>query len=139
MTANASTHGGADAAHKARQLFEETPALLASDEDLVRRGRFLTADIEVGIGETPYAVRFENGRITHLAAGPFLLPSWVFAVRAEADTWLQLWQPVPAPGWHDLLALSKQGRLRIEGNLQPFMSNLQYVKDVLALPRRIGR
>ena len=47
-------------------------------------------------------------------------------------------EPVPAPGVHDLMALSKQGLVRIEGNLQPFMANLQFVKDVIAAPRLLN-
>jgi hypothetical protein len=45
---------------------------------------------------------------------------------------------VPPPGWHDLFALSKKGVMVLEGDLQPLMANLQYVKDLLALPRRAG-
>ena len=35
-------------------------------------------------------------------------------------------------GWHDIFALSKRGAMAIEGNLQPLMANLQYVKDLAA-------
>jgi hypothetical protein len=45
------------------------------------------------------------------------------------------WEPVPAPGFHDLFALTKGGHARVEGDLQPLMANLRYVKDVLTLPR----
>jgi hypothetical protein len=51
----------------------------------------------------------------------------------------QHWQPMPRPGWHDLLALTKRGEAVLEGDLHPFMSNLQYFKDVLALPRQYAR
>jgi hypothetical protein len=33
-------------------------------------------------------------------------------------------------------ALFKRGKLRIEGDLHPFMTNLLYIKDVLAAPRK---
>jgi hypothetical protein len=51
------------------------------------------------------------------------------------DTWLRFLATVPEPGWHDIMALTKRGSARIEGNLQPFMANLQYIKDVLSAPR----
>ena len=76
-----------------------------------------------------------EGGIKAVARGPFLLKPWVFAVRMPADAWLEFLAPVPKPGWHDIMALSKRGVARIEGNLQPFMANLQYIKDVLATPR----
>ena len=63
--------------------------------------------------------------------------SWRFAVRGSAEGWGRLWQPVPEPGWHDLLALKRRGAVVLEGDLQPLMANLQYVKDLLVLPRRI--
>ena len=44
-------------------------------------------------------------------------------------------QPVPPPGFHDLIAMLKVRALRIEGDQHPFMANLRYFKDLLALPR----
>ena len=42
---------------------------------------------------------------------------------------------MPKAGFHDLLALTKRGEAVVEGELHPFMTHLQYFKDVLALPR----
>lgn len=116
-------------------LFQALPRLVDADHDLVRRGRFLTCEFEIGVGATPLMVSVEKGRVTGVARGPFLLRSATFAVRASAETWEKLLKPVPDPQTHDLLALSKVGLARIEGNLQPFMANLQYVKDVVTAPR----
>lgn len=123
------------AAERVAHLFAELPALVNENADLMRRGRFLTCDVELGIGAIVLAVRVENGRITSVTRGPFLLKPWTFAVRMDPDTWLKFLAPVPEPGWHDIMALTKRGASRIEGNLQPFMANLQYIKDVLAAPR----
>ena len=41
-----------------------------------------------------------------------------------------------SPGFYDLLALTKRGEAVLEGDLHPFMTHLQYFKDLLALPRR---
>src|SRR5688572_6335944 len=124
----------AEAEHVARVL-AELPALVNGNVDLIRRGRFLTCDIELGIGAIALAMRIENGRIASVTRVPFLLKSWDFAIRMAPDTWLKFLAHVPEPGWHDIMALTKRGAARIEGNLQPFMANLQYVKDVLAAPR----
>ena len=117
------------------RAFESLPRLVAADTHLVRRGRFLTADIEIGVGTVPLAVSIAEGRVETVQRGPFLLRPFVFAVRAEPDVWRRFHEPYPAPGWHDIFALNKLGRARIEGDLVPFMGNLQYVKDLLALPR----
>jgi hypothetical protein len=36
------------------------------------------------------------------------------------------------------LALTKREQASLEGDLHPFMTHLQYFKDMLALPRRPG-
>jgi hypothetical protein len=42
---------------------------------------------------------------------------------------------VPAAGWHDIFALGKRRELVIDGNLQPLMAHLQFIKDLLAVGR----
>ena len=120
-------------------MFAEVPRLLAADAALLRRGASLDARFQVGIGDVPFDVQMAAGRIVALERGPFLMRSWRFAVRGTAEAWGRFWQPVPAPGWHDLLALTKRGCASIEGDLHPLMANLQFLKDVLALPRRLVR
>jgi hypothetical protein len=118
--------------------FAELPRLVAGDSDLIRRGALFDARFQVGIGAIPFDVVIGAGKITSLERGPFVMRSWRFAVRGTGEAWGRLWQPVPEPGWHDLFALVKRGCASVEGDLQPLMANLQYVKDLLALPRRIA-
>jgi hypothetical protein len=118
--------------------FERLPQLVNGDAALVRRGRFLTVDCLVELGEAPYYLTIAAGRVAAIERGPKLMRPWRFAVRAGAAAWRRFWAPMPAPGDHDLLALAKRGELRIEGDLHPFMANLLYFKDVLAAPRRAG-
>jgi hypothetical protein len=113
------------------------PRLLAADANLVRRGAFFDARFQVGIGAIPFDVIVAAGSIMSLERGPFLMRPWRFAVRGTSEAWGRLWQPVPQPGWHDLNALMKRGFVALEGDLRPLMANLQYVKDLLALPRRL--
>ena len=107
------------------------------DEALVRRGRYLSVDFMVEVGPEQYLFHVRDGRIAGIEPGPFVMPSWIFALRAPMEVWDRFWEPVPAPGWNDLFALRKDGRLTFEGNLQPLMANLLYVKEVLAIPRKL--
>jgi hypothetical protein len=116
--------------------FEQLPRLLDDDPGLIRRGAFFDARFAVGIGAIPFDVIVTAGKITSLERGPFVMRPWRFAVRGTPEAWGRLWQPMPEPGWHDLLALVKRGCATLEGDLQPLMANLQYVKDLLVLPRR---
>jgi hypothetical protein len=115
------------------------PDLVNNDAALVRRGRYLTATFLVEAGDTEFLVRVVEGRIAAVETGPFLMRSWTFALRASDEAWQRFWEPVPAPGYHDLLAMKKLGVARIEGDLLPLMANLRYVKDVVAAPRRKRR
>jgi hypothetical protein len=126
-------------AEKVAPWFERLPSLVAGDADLIRRGRFLTCDFEIGIGSLPLLVTIVEGRVSSVVRGPFLLRPWAFAIRMSAADWLQFLRPIPEPGWHDIMALTKRGAARVEGNLQPFMANLQYIKDVLAAPRALAK
>ncbi len=112
------------------------PDLVNGDPALVRRGRYLTATFLLEAGDHEFLVRVVEGRIASVEPGPFLMRSWTFALRASDEAWQRFWEPVPAPGYHDLLAMKKLGVARIEGDLAPLMANLRYVKDVVAAPRR---
>ncbi len=107
-----------------------------SDAHLVWRGRDLTADCVVQIGSISFLVRIDQGRLQELRKGLPLQCSWTFAIRGSADAWAALWQDTPPPGRHDIFALSKRGEMSLEGNLQPLMANLQFIKDVVTLPRK---
>lgn len=115
--------------------FERLPSLINGNESLVRRGRFLSTVFLIGAGEVPVYVTVTEGRIADVVRGPVLMRSWGFAIHAGADAWTRFWQPMPEPGYHDLLAMARFGHARIEGELQPLMAHLRYVKDVLEAPR----
>ena len=117
-------------------MIERLPELVDADPALVRRGRFLTTTFLVEVGDTAWLLSVVEGRIARVERGPFLMRAWSFAVRAPLEAWQRFWEPVPAPGYHDIFAMAKGGQARIEGDLRPLMANLRYVKEVLALPRR---
>jgi hypothetical protein len=117
-------------------VLEHLAELVNADAGLVRRGRYLTTSFLVETGTTAWLVSVHEGRVTRVERGPFLMRAWSFAVRASDDAWRRFWEPVPAAGWHDLFAMTKGGQAVVEGDLQPLMANLRYVKDVLAKPRR---
>ena len=116
--------------------FARLPELLAADDDLRRRGRFACVDCRIDIGDEPFFLSIVDGALTAFERGPRLMRGSAFTVRASADAWTRYWEPVPAPGWHDLFALSKRGAASMEGDFRPLLQHLQFFKDLLALPRR---
>jgi hypothetical protein len=119
----------------AADRFAALPTLFAADAGLLRRGRWLTVECRVDIGSEPFFLAIRDGALASLERGPTLMRSTSFSCRATAEAWTNHWKPLPDPGWHDLFALTKRGAASIEGDLRPFLQNLQYFKDLLALPR----
>ena len=117
------------------ETFARIPAMLGRTPDLVVRGRMLTCECLLGPADHPFHVSIREGAIVDMTPAPVLMRSWRFAFRASSAAWVEYWQPMPRPGWHDLLALTKRKEATLEGDLHPFMTHLQYFKDLLALPR----
>jgi hypothetical protein len=116
--------------------FARLPHLLPADADLVRRGRRLDVDCRIDVGSEPFFLAIRDGALASLERGARLMRSTAFSFRATDEAWTNYWKPIPAPGWHDLFALTKRGAASIDGDLRPLLQNLQYFKDLLALPRR---
>lgn len=115
--------------------FARLPALLESDDDLRRRGRWCNVECRIEIGGEPFFLTIRDGALTQVERGAKLMRSVAFTFRATDEAWAEHWKPVPDPGWHDLFALTKRGHASVDGDMRPFLQNLQYFKDLLALPR----
>ena len=109
-----------------------------ADEALVRRGRYLTTTFLLEVGPTAWLVSIFEGRVMSVTAGPFVMPSASFALRAPEAEWQKFWSVRPPPGSNDLMALIKRRVLRAEGDLYVFMANLRYFKEMLAKLRPSG-
>lgn len=118
--------------------FEQLPTLLERDVALIQRGRLLDVNCLLGSTEQAWHVAIRAGRITDMVPAPVLMRSSAFSYRATPDAWTAFWQPMPKAGWHDLLSLTKRGEATLEGDIKPFMTHLQYFKDLLSLPRNAG-
>lgn len=120
-------------------LFEQLPGLVGADSDLIRRGALCNAELQVGIGDTLFWVCIAAGRVAALERQPSPARQTRFSLHASGEAWHKFWMPVPEPGWHDLSALTKRGVARLEGDITPYMTHLQFFKDMLASPRRLVR
>jgi hypothetical protein len=120
-------------------MIERLPELVNSDAALVRRGRFLTGAFMIEVGTEQYLIQICSGVIKRIEKGPFVMRSWIFAIRASEQTWGRFWQKIPQPGYHDIFALLRKAEITLEGDLQPFMANLLYIKLLLAAPRALAK
>ena len=106
-----------------------------ADERLVWRGRHVSTSFLLEVGSSEYVIKIDQGRVGSVKKGPFTMGDWVFALRASETSWTAFLEPLPRPGFHDLMGMLKLKHLQIEGDLYPFMSHLLYFKDVLASVR----
>jgi hypothetical protein len=129
------TEKGAGVATMTAAAIESLRARANVDTWLVHRGRFLDTTFLLEIGTDQYLICIHRGRLEGIQRGPLVMPRWTFALRAPAEAWAAFWKPVPPPGYNDLIGMMKMRALRIEGDQHPFVANLRYFKDLLALPR----
>ena len=118
-------------------MLERLGEIVNGDEALVRRGRYFSDTFMLEVGKTQYLIEIRRGRIESVETGPFVMRSWTFAIRATEEVWRKFWEKLPPPGYHDIFALLRKGRIALDGELQPLMANLLYVKEVIAAPRKL--
>ena len=119
-------------------MIEHLPDLVNNDPAIVRWGRNMNETFMLEVGTRQYLLTVREGRIESVAAGPFVMRAWRFAIRARTECWEKFWQKVPSPGWHDLFALLRRGDIVFEGDQRVLMAYLMYLKLVLATPRRLA-
>ena len=119
-------------------MIETLKERVNADAALVRRGRYLTTTFLLEAGDTAWLISIVDGRIVSVTRGPFVMPSWSFALRASAAEWEKFFSVRPPPGSNDLMALIRRRELKAEGDLQIFMAHLRYFKEALAKLRAIG-
>ncbi len=102
-------------------MIEKLKDLVNEDAALVQRGQWFTADMLVEIGDDRHIVKIRSGRIEEIAPADLLAMDYDFAIRAPADAWAEFWKPVPKPRHHDVMALIREGKMRIEGDLEKML------------------
>ncbi len=112
------------------------PDQLRAHPSLVWRGRHAHFSFMVGVGPDDYVLDISAGWLTQISLRALPTDSAQFTISATEEAWDLFWSPVPPRDFHDLFSMLAAGNLRLDGNLVPLMQHLQYIKDLLALPRR---
>mgnify|MGYP001818831553 FL=1 len=120
------------------EKLEQLPDLVNGDAALVRRGQWLSADLMLEIGDARHLVKIRAGRIVEIAHLSLLAIPFDFAVIGTEEAWDAYWQPVPKPRHHDIIALIREGKMRIEGDLEQMMAHFLTLKIMLEKPRLLG-
>ncbi len=120
-------------------MIDKLKDLVNEDAALVRRGQWFSADMLVEIGDERHIVKIRAGRIEEIAPADLLAMDYDFAIRAPADAWAEFWKPVPKPRHHDVMALIREGKMRIEGDLEKMLANMLTLKLMLEKPRQLAK
>ncbi|MEM7188377.1 MAG: hypothetical protein AAF439_02085 [Pseudomonadota bacterium] len=107
------------------------PDVVNANPALVRRGRWTDADMLFESGDDAWVVAIRAGRIEAVTPVDLQVTSYDFAIRGTAEAWEKFWSSPPPPMHHDLHALIRAGKVRLEGDLDMLQGNLLYLKLVL--------
>ena len=118
-------------------LMDGLQAVVNEDASLQHWGRCVSLEFLLGVGNTDYLIRIEEGNVTGVRLRSLPIESGVFTIRAAADVWAEHWRPVPKRDYHDLFAMLSAGLAQLDGDITPLMQNLIYFKELIAAPRTI--
>lgn len=118
-----------------RAIFASLPQQVKAQPYLQRLGALFSETVLIEVDDLEFYLHFEKGHLISVAEGPSRKTPWRFAMSTDAQALAAFWQPLPAPGFHDLFGLAKIGRARISGDILCLVRNLRFFKDVMALPR----
>ena len=118
-------------------LMDGLQALVNEDASLQQWGRCVSLEFLLGVGNTDYLIRIEEGNVTDVRLRSLPIESGVFTIRAAADVWAEHWRPVPKRDYHDLFSMLSAGLAQLDGDITPLMQNLIYFKELIAAPRAI--
>ncbi|MFK7962554.1 MAG: hypothetical protein AB8C46_01160 [Burkholderiaceae bacterium] len=117
-------------------FFERWRVALAADAEAAVRGHRCTLELCLYWDDTPWMISIKQGALAAAETGPWHMRIAGLTMRASAETWQTFWQPVPPPGFHDLMAMSSYGHCRIEGNIELMRTHLGFIKSLMAAPRQ---
>ena len=118
-------------------LMDSLQAVVNEDASLQHWGRCVSLEFLLGVGNTDYLIRIEEGNVTGVRLRSLPIESGVFTIRAAADVWAEHWRPVPKRDYHDLFSMLSAGHAQLDGDITPLMQNLIYFKELIAAPRTI--
>ena len=122
-----------------RAWMETWRRLVNADEGLQVIGRYFTAELVLGFGDTTYLVSVKNGDIGQIRDAAGNAPPTSLALRGPCDVWEQFVQPVPPPRYNGIFPLVFGKLLTMEGDEIVFWQNLRALTVMTHLMRATSR
>ena len=106
-----------------------------SNKRLIENGRWLNITFTFGIEDKDYLFEILSGNVLSINEREILTQSGTFKIYGQKDSWNKHWLKVPPRDYHDIFAMLAKKIIYIDGDLTPFIQNLQYFKDLIASNR----
>ena len=117
-------------------MFTDLAALANADANIKHLGRTCSAEFGLTSGDRPFHVIVRDGEVLEVLEGPFKMRSSAFQITASDAAWSEFMTPRPAPGFHDIFAMSATGNAKIEGDMTALLTHLGFYKALLQTLRR---
>ena len=117
------------------QLTDTWMVSINSNQDLLKRGKWVNLTFTFGIENTDYLIEIINGKVNSIKKRVLLTKSGVFRIHGESVSCEKHWLKNPPRDYHDIFAMLAKKIIILEGDLTPFIQNLQYFKDLIASNR----
>ena len=118
------------------QSIETWIVKINSNKRLIEKGRWVNLTFTFGIGQNDYLFEIIEGKVISITKRTILTRSGTFKIHGEKIVWEKHWLNIPPRDYHDIFAMLAKKLIIIDGNLTPFMQNLQYFKDLIASNRQ---
>ncbi|MEM7058945.1 MAG: hypothetical protein AAF557_15260 [Pseudomonadota bacterium] len=112
-------------------MIEKLQDLVNGNPGLVRRGKWTNAVMLLGIGNANWIITIRAGQIEAIAPEGWTVSPYDFAIRGTEEAWEKFWSPLPPPMHHDISALVRAGKVRMDGDIDMLLANFLYLKLVL--------
>ena len=117
------------------QLTDTWMVRINSNHELLKRGQWVNLTFTFGIENTDYLFEIINGKVNSIKKRVLLTKSGVFRIHGQSLSWEKHWLKNPPRDYHDIFAMLAKKIIILEGDLTPFIQNLQYFKDLIASNR----
>lgn len=91
---------------------------LNRDAEFVLTARFWYCDLRFKIGDDPYFMHIENGRVTSFQHGTQGFDPYEIHIGGPTEVWQQCLQEKPQPFYHDWFAASLHHGFELSGDLE---------------------
>lgn len=109
-----------------------------ADPEIRAHGKYYSCTFMLDMEDQKVIVDMHRGKVENLNLDPQPLDPYDFALRAPADTWRGMGQPVPEPMYHGIWAASFRKGLSMEGELLVLMQNLRCITRHIEILRQTG-